>query len=237
MQLGTFQTRVRTLLRDTDSSNPVYDDTYIENILEGWINVNWMNMARKVPNFYLATQTITGVDDAIDAADEQYELNLDFKSMLMIRRSDTDDRPVLSYKPLSHQDSYRFSTNLYVKDEDAPNLSTEVWSFYDHDAAGDLKNRIRILPAPTSNTFTYEVTYYRKHTATAGGPTDLVDIPDEYITEAIHGVVLEIVERSEYQVPDLVKTTRAVYMRTAEKTDELVRRISKRSVPNVTPWW
>ncbi|MFQ6608920.1 MAG: hypothetical protein ACE5EE_10375 [Fidelibacterota bacterium] len=171
MTPGDFRTRVRERLSDSGS---VFDDTMIDNALEDWARDIWPEILRKLPHYYIARASYTGVTDAQDADNEVYLLPSNFRSFAYLRRSDLSNRPTVEYVPNAIVQDMEFIAHAQLYDNpDAPLGSGETWSLYD-------ATQFTIIPAPSATSFTYELTYFK-----VPDHTSKVDVPDEFLSRAV----------------------------------------------------
>lgn len=228
--LSTFWTDVRSLLRDTKATSK-YADELITGVLDRWIRSFWPRIVDRVPHYYFKESAeITGVDDALDAAFEQYTLPTDLRSAAALRRTDLTDKPALRYSGPVDQNRFRFFGSPYREpDSDEPTYSLDTWSFYGATV-------FRILPAPPSNDYTYKFEYWRKHTAaTASGNT--VDIPDEVYSLAVAAVALRCAGMQEPSNVGLIEGLSSMARMEAEMFQEQDRKKHKDVIPELTRFW
>lgn len=180
----------RTTRRDgTAISTPRFSDTDISTALNDAIRERQPLIQTLDASFYLTVLDFVGVTDAIAAsssttlpivAGQQYDLPSGFKELVRLARRDITNFPTVRLVPYSAQDTiYSNGGNLFASTaEDV--VTSETVSFVTSSVTTSTKNRIRIVPAPASSSYTYRLFYIRLPVAPAVS-SDTLDFPSPFL--------------------------------------------------------
>ena len=171
---GTVRTMIQR--RIGDSSGNFYGTTFYDDIIDEKAKTWGVKVATYVPNYYFEHDTITGVDDATDSSNEYYQMPSDFFKFISLERRFGSGSGIV-YQSLREinaedQDRYRLYDIALLTLPDSLTNYEQTVSIWD--------NRVRILPAPVTNSYVYQLKYVRRPIA-ASADESLIDLPDEWI--------------------------------------------------------
>lgn len=196
--LTTMTTKVRRRLADkttrrdgTSISNPFYPDADITAAVNDCVRERQPDIIAQDKTFYLRTPAADyiGITNAVAAsgliiANEQYELPTDFKDFVKLVRSDLPGYPVVKKVKHDEQEALKISGawlfyGFYATYPENVTPTHETCAVVSGVTSNAKTNRLRILPAPASTSYTYRLWYQRQPTEVSSG-THEIDIPDEW---------------------------------------------------------
>ena len=172
--LGDMRSMCQRRIADTAATS-FYSSTLMNDFINGRVRTRSGMIERFNPNYYLEQSTITGVDDADDSSYEFYSVPSNFRHFVSLSRIFGTGTGRL-YQPLrcvnaENQERYMLSSRTQLALPDTITNYEQVVSIW--------KTQIRIIPAPSSNSYSYRFKYLRKPANAVGDSTNL-DIPDEW---------------------------------------------------------
>lgn len=171
---GNMRSRIQRRIGDTAAttfySTALYNDI-IDARCQSWVE----EIKRLTPNYYLAHQNYTGVDDAIDTLYEFYNWPADFGTFVKLERQFGTGQAVV-YQEMrkvnpEDQDRYRIGFNLVLL------LPDSMQNF--QQTVADWGSKFRLIPPPQNNGYLYRLRYLQKYVAATADET-VLNIPDEW---------------------------------------------------------
>lgn len=187
---GTMRTEIRRRIAD-DGSTSFYSNALINDHIDSRM-LTWSTVInRYAPNFYIAHQSYTGVDDALDADYEFYSYPSDFISFIKLERRFGSGNGVVWQRLLEinseDQDKYRVSgVTLLTLPDSISNLQQTVSNW---------GSKFRLIPAPSNTSYLYRLKYLRRPTVAASDEA-VLDIPDEWAEVIRLAVAIKVLTRS-----------------------------------------
>lgn len=169
---STMRTQVRRRLGD-EAASPQYSDAFVNDIIDSRVRTRAGIISRFAPNWYLEHTAITGVDDATDSNYEFYNFPANYRAFIKLERQlGSGSSAVYQNVPVvnaEEQDRYRISNRTVLLLPDSftnYELTVSIWD-----------NQLRIIPAPSDNSYEFRCKYVRRPT-NATSDSDNLDIPD-----------------------------------------------------------
>lgn len=131
------------------------------------------------PTWYQSETNYIGITDAVASTDdEQYTLPTDFRAWIRLARTDLNYLPTVKKVERSELDMiYQQNGHLFAGDSQLS--ENELCAILTGMTSNARVNRLRIVPAPASTSYTYRLFYQRIPTEPSSDSHDL-DMPDEW---------------------------------------------------------
>lgn len=226
MILEDFAKRVRRWLKDLSQERFTLEEIYLG--LDDFIREHFFEIVKQVPRYYLESDEYS-IADAEDEDNELYALPDDFYAVGNLRRGDLTDKPRLRYIG-DHLDIQKFAQSssypFYDPDPLVPLNSGATWTLHDAE-------NFRIVPAPMTDSYTYEMKYYRKWEMAVQAADD-IDVPDLALSFCAAGVATDILlAGAEPPGPALLARLGQI-MQAFHQANE---KPSAGTLPEVEQWW
>jgi hypothetical protein len=236
----------RSTRRDgTAITTPRYSDTDIGQAITDAIRSRQPLIEGYDKSWYMSVLDFVGRTDAIASSSsttlpitqyEQYSAPSNVKQAVRLARKDLTGYPTVTKVEYEQQDQiYSGGVGFFAGfASDYPeNLSpsNETWSWVTYNAGGTLSNRIRILPAPASTSYTYRFWFVRIPTEPSSG-SHVLDLPPDFIELIALDAAIELAgSTGEAILPTLV-ALRDMELQ-ARDTDYKSRFAGRRVMPDV----
>lgn len=169
----------KTTRRDGTSITPFHPAADVQAAINDSLRERQPQIISQDASFYVTETTYIGVTDAVVSTnDEQFNLPSNFKDFIRLCRTDLTYLPTVKKVTREEADTIYYAKG-YLFANDVQLSENEVCAVLTGMTSNARTNRVRILPAPASTSFTYKLFYTRVPTEPSSDSHEL-DMPDEW---------------------------------------------------------